>query len=459
MQEESSVIKGGGGLAKVFKQFIDMEPTSMLIRGLPGTGKTTLTLELINLMHERYNCFYISTRVSFAKLQRYHPWIIGLINENSLLSHNDANNAAIDLRLGSASGTMELVLDIITNKKKALIVLDSWDSLVNYTKKDERVKMERTMVTVADTHDAFLIFVSEEPEFNTISYVVDGIVTLSMEEYSNTRIRKMRIDKMRGVAINNPTYLYTLLNARFTVLSTLHEYRCYSNRYARVAREGKGEEGRREEVKEKKREYVYTPTWSADLDNLLDGGFRNGSSILVEVDPMIDEQFILSVLAEMVARNRLDVNKCIMISDTVQRPLSRIIKYLNCSYANDIILLTDNERTFKSKAYASYDIDTFFNRYEEYAKQRSLIMLDHSIIERYDLNKIASMINAIKDDGNVVVIIADATISSSLTTKSFTDMHMKFMLLENVPLLHITKPYLGLFGISYYGSYSHIKVV
>lgn len=446
MQEERS-IKKGEGVARVFRQFLDMEPTSMLIRGLPGTGKTTLALELINLMHERYNCFYISTRTSFAKLQRYHPWIIGLINENSLLSYNDANNAAIDLRLGSASGTMELVLDIITNRKKALIVFDSWDSLVNYTRKDERVKMERTMVTVADTHDAFLIFVSEEPELNTTSYVVDGIVTLSMEDYGNTRIRKMGIDKMRGVAVNNHTYLYTLSDARFTILPTLHEYRCYSNRYARRKVEDGGEvKGRRHE---------YTPTWSIDLDNLLDGGFRNGSSILLEVDPMIDEHFILPILAEMVERNRVDTNKRIMISDTVQRPLSRIIRYLD--NPKDIIFLTDDER-IKSKAYASYDIDKFFNEYEGHGSP-TLLMLDHSIIERYDLNKVASMINTIKDDGNVVVIIADTTISSSLTTKSFTDVHMKFMLLENVPLLHITKPYLGLFGISYDGSYSHIKVV
>jgi len=375
------------GLERVFRQFLEMEPASMLIRGLPGTGKTTLVLELINMMHEKYNCFYISTRVSFTKLQRYYPWIIGLINDNSLLSYSNASNTAIDLRLGSASGTMELVLDLITNNKKALIALDSWDSLVNYTKKEERIKMEKTMITVADTHDALLIFVSEDPEFNTVSYSVDGIVTLSMEQYCNTRIRKMSIDKMRGVAINNYTYLYTLLNARFTILPTLYDQdfkdiginRGYNNICNRVgnAYTDYKEEGMSNGNRKGEDAYTMIPTWSVDLDNLLGGGFKNGSSILLEVDPLIDESIILSMLTEMILRNNInDSSKCIILSDTSERPLGRVIRYINEYYNYDnngnksnnsnIILLTDKERLLKSSINANtFDKDTFFNRYEE----------------------------------------------------------------------------------------------
>ena len=475
------------GLERVFRQFLEMEPASMLIRGLPGTGKTTLVLELINMMHEKYNCFYISTRVSFTKLQRYYPWIIGLINDNSLLSYSNASNTAIDLRLGSASGTMELVLDLITNNKKALIALDSWDSLVNYTKKEERIKMEKTMITVADTHDALLIFVSEDPEFNTVSYSVDGIVTLSMEQYCNTRIRKMIIDKMRGVAINNYTYLYTLLNARFTILPTLYDQdfkdiginRGYNNICNRVgnAYTDYKEEGMSNGNRKGGDAYTMIPTWSVDLDNLLGGGFKNGSSILLEVDPLIDESIILSMLTEMILRNNINDNsKCIILSDTSERPLGRVIRYINEYYNYDnngnksnnsnIILLTDKERLLKSSINANtFDKDTFFNRYEEIMlkyKKPVLMILDHSMIERYELSKAASIINAIKDDGNVIVIIADTTLNNSLTTKSLTDTHMKLLLLENVPLLHITKPSLGLFGVAYSNnglSHSLIKVV
>jgi hypothetical protein len=95
-------------------------------------------------------------------------------------------------------------------------------------------------------------------------------------------------------------------------------------------------------------------------------------------------------------------------------------------------------------------------------KRPALMILDHSIIDRYELSKAASIINAIKDDGNVIVIIADTTLNNLSATKSLTDTHMKLLLLENVPLLHVTKPSLGLFGVAYSNnglSYSLIKVV
>ncbi len=453
----------------------------MLIRGLPGTGKTTLALELINMMRGKYNCFYISTRVSFTKLQRYYPWIIGLIDDNSLLSYSNASNAAIDLRLGSASGTMELVLDLITNNKKALIVLDSWDSLVDYSKREERIKMEKTMITVADTHDALIIFVSEDPEFNTVSYSVDGIVTLSMEQYCNTRIRKMSIDKMRGVAINNYTYLYTLLNARFTILPTLYDQRDFNRGYSNICNgtvntytDYKEEVMSNSNRKEGEDTYTMIPTWSVDLDNLLGGGFKNGSSVLLEVDPLIDESILLSMLTKMILRNNInDDSKCIMVSDTSERPLGRVIRYINEYYNdnrrnNNIILVTDKERLLKGSINANtltFDKDTFFNRYEEIMlkyKKQVLMILDHSMIERYELSKAASIINAIKDDGNIIVILADTTLNNLSATKSLTDTHMKLLLLENVPLLHITKPSLGLFGVAYSKnelSHSLIKVI
>ncbi|MEM4612028.1 MAG: gas vesicle protein GvpD P-loop domain-containing protein, partial [Candidatus Nitrosocaldus sp.] len=91
----------GTELGYVFRDFLNMEPTSMLIRGLPGTGKTTLALELMQLMHDKYNCFYISTRVSLARLQRYFPWIIGYLKDESVLSYDKIEkDSVIDLRLG-----------------------------------------------------------------------------------------------------------------------------------------------------------------------------------------------------------------------------------------------------------------------------------------------------------------------------------------------------------------------
>jgi hypothetical protein len=315
-----------------------------------------------------------------------------------------------------------------------------------------------------------------------------------MEQYCNARIRKMSIDKMRGVAVNNYTYLYTLLNARFTILPTLCDYISLIDKgkdeYHSSSYYGNGnaivdykEDMSNNSNRRGEDAYAIITTWSIDLDNLLGGGFKNGSSVLLEVDPLIDESILLSMLTKMIVRNSInDPSRCIIVSDTPERPLGRLVRYVNGYYnngdrinnnisnnssSNNIILLTDKTRLFNSinANILTFDTDTFFNRYEEIMlkyKRPALMILDHSIIDRYELSKAASIINAIKDDGNVIVIIADTTLNNLSATKSLTDTHMKLLLLENVPLLHVTKPSLGLFGVAYSNnglSYSLIKVV
>ncbi len=428
-------------LTGIFKRFFDMEPTSLLIRGLPGTGKTTLALELVNMLHERYNCFYISTRVSFAKLQRYYPWIIGFLNDNSLLSYTDVNNSAIDLRLGSASGTMELVLDIITNKKNTLMVLDSWDSLVNHTSIEERIKMEKTMITIADTHDALIVFVSEEPELNTTAYMVDGIVTLSTEYYNGARIRKMGIDKMRGIMIDKHTYLYTLQDSRFTVLQSSESInRSLSSTYNNT-------DMVYEESNDDSRDTIHG--WHNYLDDLMKS-IHNSRSILVEIDPSIEEPMLLSMLAGMMMKDTMQGHK-ILVGSSIDGMLSRVTYYTGMIQTNvrgNNILLREN-----GKGIVVSDTDTLLSRYDEMNRMRCssdsnsdgiFVVVDDRILS--DREYTIKMINRVKSDNNRMFMLSYMEVKDRLV-KGLCDVHMGFYMVEDTPLLHIIKPSMGLFGV------------
>jgi KaiC/GvpD/RAD55 family RecA-like ATPase len=430
-------------LTGIFKRFFDMEPTSLLIRGLPGTGKTTLALELVNMLHERHNCFYISTRVSFNKLQRYYPWIIGLLNDNSLLSYTDVNNSAIDLRLGSASGTMELALDIITNKKNTLMVLDSWDSLVNHTSIEERIKMEKTMITIADTHDALIIFVSEEPELNTTAYMVDGIVTLSAEYFNGARIRKMGIDKMRGIMIDKHTYLYTLQDSRFTVLQSSKSInRSLSSTYNNtdIVYEGSNNDDSRDTIHR----------WYNYLDDIMKN-IHNSRSILVEIDPSIEEPMLLSILAGMMMKDTIQGHK-ILVGSSIDGMLSRVTDY-TCmiqTNARGNILLENGKDIVVS------DTDTLLSRYDEMNGMRRssdsnsdgiFVVVDDSILS--DREYTIKMINRVKsnnNNNNRMLMLSYMGVEDRLV-KGLSDVHMGFYMVEDTPLLHIIKPSMGLFGV------------
>ncbi len=145
-------------LEEVFKPLIDKNQVALLIRGLPGTGKTTLALELMNLVKDMYNCIYISTRVSFNKLKQQIPWVEDILNDSTVLQLTNANirdkngydnpmgkgkGDNIDLRLSTADNLLNLIIDKLVNSKKAFIVLDSWDSLAKEIPLDERMKMEK----------------------------------------------------------------------------------------------------------------------------------------------------------------------------------------------------------------------------------------------------------------------------------------------------------------------------
>ncbi len=440
-------------LTGIFKRFFDMEPTSFLIRGLPGTGKTTLALELVNMLHESYNCFYISTRVSFAKLQRYYPWIIGFLNDNSLLSYADAKNSTIDLRLGSASGTMELVLDIITNKKNSLIVLDSWDSLVNHTSIEERIKMEKTMITIADTHDALIVFVSEEPELNTTTYLVDGIVTLSTEYYNGARIRKMNIDKMRGVMIDKHTHLYTLQEARFIVLQNYEKFN-----WLRTVRDDTEDIYKESMSNDSGKDSICT--WYNELDDLISDVFRNRNSLLVEIDPSIEESMLLSTLAGMMMKNILQGNK-ILVGSSIGGMLSRVTDYTCIMQTN----ATGNILLENGKDIVVSDTETLLSRYDEMNRTRRssgsnsdgiFVVVDDSILS--DREYTINMMNRIKSDDNKLVMLSYMGVEDRLV-KGLSDIHIGFYMVEDTPLLHITKPSMGLFGISDGLRYPLVRVV
>ena len=197
-------------LANIFIPFFNKKPTSLLIRGLPGAGKTTLALELLRLVKDRYKGLYISTRVSLNRLQQHFPWIKDIVREDDLFSSSSIDKPeAADMRLSTAKGTMEKVMSALTENKNMFIILDSWDALAKEADYIERIKMEKTMVTIADANDGFLLFISEEPEKNTLAYVTDGVVTLTYKEIDGFIIRKMVIDKLRTMPIKYSTRLYT----------------------------------------------------------------------------------------------------------------------------------------------------------------------------------------------------------------------------------------------------------
>ena len=197
-------------------RFLAAKGNTLLVKGYAGAGKTTLAIQLLAELSKGGEGAYISSRVSEDKLLQQLPWLEGFekrMNENE-------RSKFIDIRLGTAESVIEEILDIVGRKRRngrrvKAIVLDTWDGLAKEIEEKERLKAEKTLISLADSSKTQMIFVSEEPGRTTMDYLVDGIIELVRAEEHNRVFREVEIQKLRGTLISQHKYLYTLFGGMF----------------------------------------------------------------------------------------------------------------------------------------------------------------------------------------------------------------------------------------------------
>jgi len=205
--------------------FLKEDSVTLLIKGAPGTGKTTLALEILKVLSKKGQSAYLSTRLSIEKISRQFPWV-----KEDLSFEKLGFELMSDVRLITPEFFITTLGRIIRGTE-GCIVLDSWDAIANELDPKERMKVEKALVNMADSSGSRLIFVSEEFGHQSLDYIADGVVSLrqiwafgkGIEEThspSNRRrsAREIEIEKLRGVPIYQRTYLFTLSEGRFTCL-------------------------------------------------------------------------------------------------------------------------------------------------------------------------------------------------------------------------------------------------
>ena len=248
-------------------QLIQPSVSTILVKGNPGTGKTSLVLELLRMQGKGT---YVSTRVSKENLSTQNPQVrmvvVGEVKKG--LRMGGTRLDVEDYRLATADQIVRIVFSKVKEEPGGLIVLDSWDSIAKELTPLERLQTEKTMVSVVQASDSKLVFVSEEPAVTTTDFLADALVELSLELKHGYFRRWIETRKIRGQEISRPRRLFTLLNGMFKVMEPLvvrfpGQYR--AKQYVALS----GAKGR------------YS-SGAKDLDRLLGGGFLPGSAICLD---------------------------------------------------------------------------------------------------------------------------------------------------------------------------------
>lgn len=249
---------------------------TIVIKGKPGTGKTTLSFELMRMVGSG---LYVSTRTALKELVDQYPYIKPLVEEGAVRGISFE-----DLRLGSAADVMESVLKATEELKNPVIILDSWDSIARELDPIERLRAEKSLAAMVEPTDSKLVFVSETAETSSLDYLADAIVTLEDREVDGARMRYIVWEKIRGVPIPQKRYIFTLHEGRFRMFQPLIMKRPEPTR----------------EFKPLELEGAYS-TGSMQLDRLLGRGMPKGSGTLFLLGREVSSYAILPFIAIMIS--------------------------------------------------------------------------------------------------------------------------------------------------------------
>ena len=236
-------------------QFLGIDgPQSLLLRGPPGSGKTTLSLALLEAFSGRR--ILVTSRVPPMELRREFPWLgetgkgaTQVIEARS--PRAGASGAAeavgkLDMLLkGDSASTdqlrsflwlpeaMQAAWAALSEEDRTLLVVDSWDALVEAYLGSQKVpegggldraEVERLLLARMAEAPVHLVLVLECGEQTQLDYLVNAVVETRVE-FSDERLERwLYLRKLRGIRIANAMYPFTLEGGKFECIEPMRPY-------------------------------------------------------------------------------------------------------------------------------------------------------------------------------------------------------------------------------------------
>ena len=266
--------------------FLHTSSTSLLIKGEPGTGKTILALSILKTLKKTHG-FYVTTRVKPQTLTLTYPWIMDEIPPDHII---DASRKIFPISTGGEDSKTHFSIikysdkptflrelyQMLEGKKDSLVIIDSIEGIQEVT--SENIYYD--LLEIQKEVNSRFIFVSEYEEGKKLDYLVDGVILLKKEISENRFLRELQILKLRGTFCKNHSYIFTLMGGIFRHFEPFKQ---------KTPKEGK----RFQPLPDSE---THFSTGSEDLDNILGGGYKKGSTVLLELGKNVMREAYFHVL-------------------------------------------------------------------------------------------------------------------------------------------------------------------
>jgi KaiC/GvpD/RAD55 family RecA-like ATPase len=230
-------------------------PQSMLLRGPPGSGKSSLSLALLEAFNGAR--FYVTNRVPEDDVLMAFPWLGESGHHGIKMLDNTEADGASQAARALLRGSPALVSDLSSETrefteflwlpeplqeawghldpdKPSLIVIDSWDALVDSylgtpgpvagAELPSRADIERALLRRMGRAKTHLLFVLEREEQTQLDYLVNAVGVTSRAVVNGRLERWLTLFKLRGVRIENAHYPFSLEGAHFECIVPMRPY-------------------------------------------------------------------------------------------------------------------------------------------------------------------------------------------------------------------------------------------
>ncbi|MGP6220207.1 gas vesicle protein GvpD P-loop domain-containing protein [Caldiplasma sukawensis] len=237
----------------IFQIFIDFFNQkfgkSLVIKGNPGTGKTTFVLELANKLIETQPVYYLSSRFTDEPLKESFPIVEKIsyrfnedkfkltgeykyvvteslqklakkIEEETASGTSNFNTSGIVFNFADVMPELNSIYSFVdTNIDKGpVIIIDSIEAISNSYGISDNLLFSILQNDIVEKSGGGLIAILETSENKAIEYYSDGSISTRIRFEKNYLYRYLSIEKMRGVPIgSSPFFPFSLKNGRFNL--------------------------------------------------------------------------------------------------------------------------------------------------------------------------------------------------------------------------------------------------
>jgi KaiC/GvpD/RAD55 family RecA-like ATPase len=420
---------------------------SVLIRGDPGTGKTSLVLQLLDYHSKNgFKSVYQSTRLSAKTLKSHQPHFEVVQGKYGTVPRLEEQQIGFqDSRRMDGVRAISGLRQYLEQVANPFVVLDSWEGLFF---ESHTLGVEEISKLVED-YDARFVVVTERREQTDLDYLLDGVVVLRRKYHQGRIVREIELKKLRGVSIMQSRFLFTLDSGKFRYLPPFIGF---------AKKQGVDQVGSPIEAKGN----LYS-SGSASLDVLLGGGFKRGSFNLLETGNDVPDE-VKALFLRTLLSNFVNTGHGVLYIPFVgvsKEDLSEMLPNLSDQTIERAITVLSYDSSEAKKATSlqgdiQFDMQLINTKLEEMQKRNPnkavlIVQAQDAFEGLYGADAISKdlteSVAELKSRGNIRVQMASPNVKLLAELRAFSDSDMRLEMIHGTPVLCTAKPLSVLHGV------------